>query len=519
MSTLLGLGQSLHHDQQKCVELEVPLLNSTVFCAHRIIALMNSKPLFIGTDTHYPTADGESRMRSHLDGAASPLAAQLALETIQKLLPHYSNSHSYVHSSAQISTQAQAWAHDQILESLGADKQHYTAILLGSGTTAGINRVARGLAKAQQDRSLEKNIVLVSAMEHHANDLPHRQFGNQVIYIPLQNDAADNSNNNSKGRSSDVGAIDLSAFEALCKEHANNLNYVALSSVSNVTGISNPVNEICEIAHRYGALVLIDGAQQVAHRATKISESDVDFFVFSGHKVYTPMSPGVLIAKKSVLADLSGQDLGGGSVASVSYFDFQFLSDYPEKEQSGTPNIVGAVALARVLKSLSDYGFDTIEAHASKLMQHLIDGLKSINGVRIYGDPELARIGALAFNHSEIDHGLLAAILNDYYAIAVRNECFCAHPYVSSLLKEELWELDLDGVPEDQQESLLNRKRGMVRASISLYNSISDIERLLTAIKDIGEQISRYQPLYSAQPDGSYTHNSFELDWQAQLEL
>jgi len=442
---------------------------------------------FIGLDTKYPTVSGQMRQRLHLDGAASPLAAQIAVDTMTALLPHYSNSHSYVHSSAQI-------------------PEDYTAIFTGSGTTAGINRVARGLAGRSN-----RNVVLVSSMEHHANDLPHRQFDNEVIYIPLT------------GEGKEQGAINLAALDSLCTEHKDKLNYVAVSSISNVTGIQNPIKQICETVHRYDALVLVDGAQSVAHQASELSNSDPlqepDFFIFSGHKVYTPMSPGVLVAKKSVIRNLSGQDLGGGSVQDVTHFDYQLLSDYPDKEQSGTPNIVGAVALAKVLSALDSLGFDVIQKHAHNLMTELFDGLSSLDNIRVYGNPSQTRCGALSFNHTNIDHGLLAAILNDYYAIAVRNECFCAHPYVSSLLKQELWELDLSDVPENSQEAFINRKRGMVRASLSLYNTRDDIQCLINALHDIEKNIDDYREHYTANDDGSYTHTSFSLQWQKELSL
>ncbi|RBP48467.1 aminotransferase class V-fold PLP-dependent enzyme [Arenicella xantha] len=464
---------------------------------------MSELPQFIGLDTQYPTADGRHLTRVHLDGAASPLAAQVAIDTINKVLPHYSNTHSYVHSSAQISSHALAWAHETVLEYLGADPIEYTAIFTGAGTTAGINRVARGLRAARPTR----RVVLVSSMEHHANDLPHRHQDIEVIYLPLT------------GESTHQGCVDLKRYQQLCEQYREQVNYIAVSSVSNVTGIRNPIEKMTEIAHKFDIPILVDGAQSVAHGAINLSNSSVDFFVFSGHKVYTPMSPGVLVAKRSLLSTMSGQDLGGGSVETVSYFDYQLSTTYPEREQSGTPNVVGAIALAAVLKTLKEYGLETIHQRESQLVDELINGLSTVQGLTVYGSATQARTGAVAFNIAEIDHGLVAAILNDYFAIAVRNECFCAHPYVSSLLKEELWELDLSEIPDDEQEQFINRKRGMVRVSLSLYNQASDIAQLVDALHDITERLAYYQPLYNAQPDGSYTHQSFQFDWRSQLQL
>ena len=466
---------------------------------------MSNKLKFIGLDTTYPTARGEKKRRIHLDGAASPLACETGVIAAQSLLPHYSNTHSYVHNSAQISTHALAWARQQILVSLGADPDIYTVVFTGSGCTAAINRIARGLAGARS----HKNLVLASSMEHHANDLPHRQLNNEIVYIPLT------------GEGQDMGSIDLDRFQQLCEEHSEKLNYVAVSSVSNVTGIPNPIEEMTEIAHRYDALMLVDAAQSVAHTSTKLSvgkaQQCVDFFVFSGHKLYTPTAPGVLVAKKDVLHTMNGQDMGGGSVDTVTFQHFELSDELPYKDESGTTNIVGAYSLAKVFEALTDYGFENIQRRGEKLMNELYAGLDAIDGITIYGDSSASRFAALAFNHRDIDHGLLAAILNDYYSIAVRNECFCAHPYVSSLLKRELWELDIEGIEEDQQEAYINRKRGMVRASISLYNNEDDIESLISAVSEIAKNHREYSDLYRALNDGSYQHREFKLDWQALL--
>ena len=472
------------------------------------ITTLNSKhndiPMsFIGLDTNYPTADGQRLRRVHLDGAASPLAASTALKAINSVLPHYSNTHSYVHSSAQISTKALNRAHDIVLQYAGANSNDYAAVFTGAGTTSAINRIARGLSKARPNRKT----VLVSSMEHHANDLPHRQFDNNVVHIPLEGDGPH------------AGAIDLTVFKELCEEHSETVNYVAISSISNVTGIKTPVKQVCEIAHQHGIFVLLDGAQSVAHGATNLSSLDVDFLVFSGHKLYTPMSPGVMIAKRAILKSLSEQDLGGGSVSHVSFHDQQLVDNESDKEESGTPNIVGAIALSSVLNELMSIGFDTIEAHDNGLLNYCLEELRSIEGITVYAKPSAERAGALAFNHQDIDHGLLAAILNDYFSIAVRNECFCAHPYVSSLLKQELWELDLTDIDEQHQEDFINRKRGMVRVSFSLYNTKADIDKLLSAIKQIWSNYGYYANNYSALADGSYQHTTFKLDWESELGL
>lgn len=465
------------------------------------------KPKFIGLKTKYRAVDGQMRRRIHMDGAASPLAAKTMLTTIKKVLPHYSNTHSYVHSSAHISTEALSWAHSTVLDFVGADPKDYASIFIGSGSTAAINRVARGLSQSRSD----KNIVIVSAMEHHANDLPHRQFGNDVIYCPLN------------GEGETQGEINLIELEKLLHKNKGRVNYIALSSVSNVTGIMNPLREIAKLAHRYGALLLVDGAQSVAHIPTllssKDSSSEIDFFVFSGHKLYTPTSPGVLIAKKAILDYLPGQDLGGGSVAEVSYYDHELLENYPDREQSGTTNIVGSIALAAVMRELKTYGENKIQRHNRRLIRSLYSSLSKNPDITIYGANECQRIGVIAFNHISIDHGLLAAILNDYFVIAVRNECFCAHPYVSSMLKERLWELELDDIPEAEQQAYINRKRGMVRISISLYNKQSDVDYLIAAIEKIASNIDQYRCCYTVMEDGSYQHIDYKLEWQEYLPL
>jgi len=467
------------------------------------------KPKFIGVTTQYRTAQNKLLRRIHLDGAASPLAMKTAFETAQNLLPHYSNTHSHVHASAQITTQAMKWASKEILTFFDADPDIYTVIFTGSGTTAGVNRVARGMTELDSSRTH----VLVSAMEHHANDLPHRQFGNKVTYLALS------------GEGINQGAIDMAKLEKLLNKHRGEISYVAFSAISNVTGIINPFAEITRLAHQYDVPVLVDAAQAVAHMPISLSHEpkgtsfNPDFFVFSGHKMYAPGSPGILIAKKAILAKMPGQDLGGGSVADVSYYDYELSDSLPLREQSGTPNIVGAVSLAKVMYDLNKIGMTAVHQHNQMLVNDLLSRLKDLPNIIVYGSADCQRAGAVAFNHIHIDHGLLAAILNDYYMIATRNECFCAHPYVSSMLKQSLWELDLEDIAPEDQTAYINRKRGMVRASISLYNKKQDIDFFIDALQNISKTIESIAPLYIAQEDGSYRHSQYQLKWQEYLPI
>ena len=468
---------------------------------------MNKNPAFIGLDTCYPLANGKQTQRIHLDGAASPLVMLAAQDATNQLLPHYSNSHSQSHASARICSAAFTWSLETILRITGAsNNKNYICAVMGSGSTAWINNIARRMAK----RSDENGLVLVSALEHHANDLPHREHF-AVEHFNLT------------GTGSQLGDIDLSALENTLKDHTSKgkkIHYIAFSAVSNVTGMVAPSKEITALAHRYGALSLIDCAQMAAHMPLNIAETDADFVVFSGHKVYAGAAPGILIAKQSVLEQFPSTEMGGGIVDHVGYRDIEFSSQFPTRELPGTKNILGTYALATALEQLDQIGFQTIQQHSESLWQYAFEQLSTLSEqITIYGHSQSPRLGALSFNLTNIDHGLVAAILSDFFGIAVRNECFCAHPYVSALLKEELWSLDLSGVPDEDHNEYINRKRGMLRASFSLYNNKQDIDALVTALKDIYTKLNTFKQSYVANADGSYQHHDFTVEASNYLDF
>jgi selenocysteine lyase/cysteine desulfurase len=452
---------------------------------------------FVGLDTHYQLADGRITRRHYLDSAASTLTLGSARQVADELLRHYANTHSDSHFSARAVNHAYYWAHHQALRFVGADSERYSAFCAGSGCTAPLNRLARALAARRPAR----DVVLVSLLEHHANDLPHRKHAGQVIHIPLT------------GAAPALGAVDLAALENLLERYAGRVNYVAVSAASNVTGIVNPVHDLAALAHAHDAWVVVDASQYLAHAPLAISdtgasERELDALVFSGHKLYAPGSPGVAVARRVLFEDAEPDEVGGGMVEDVFLNGYQITARFPDREEAGTPNILGAVQLGAVLNVLRRIGMKQVHAAEQQRLRGLLAELAALPGVRVYGDPDLdrtPRLGTVAFNLDGLEHGLVAAVLNDYFNVAVRNGCFCAHPYVRELLKPELWTLDLD--PDDAAS--IQRWQGMVRASLGLYTVDADIDALLAGVRDLLARPDHFRALYQADADGNFHHRAF----------
>ncbi|HPF57822.1 MAG TPA: aminotransferase class V-fold PLP-dependent enzyme [Candidatus Competibacteraceae bacterium] len=465
--------------------------------------LNDIKKDFRGITTRYCLANGRETGRHYLDSAASTLEMKCARQVTDELLRHYANTHSQAHFSARIVNDAYHWAHQQVLNFVRpGDSRRHIACLAGAGSTALLNRLARMLTA----RRPERDIVLVSLMEHHANDLPHRKHARGAVHIPLT------------GQAPVLGAIDLTALERLLKQYQDRVNYIAVSAASNVTGIVNPVHDIAALAHAYDAWVVVDASQFIAHAPLALSdngtaERELDAVAFSGHKLYAPGSPGVMVVRQILLEGQEPDELGGGMVEDVSLSSYQITGHFPDREEAGTPNIPGAVQLGAVLNVLQRIGMDSIHAAEQRLLRRLLTGLLAIPGVRIYGDPDLdrtARLGVVSFNLAGLEHGLTAAMLNDYHNVAVRNGCFCAHPYVRELLKPELWELELDPDADDA-DALIKPWQGMVRASLGLYSTDEDIDALLNGVHDLLANPAYYRTQYQGDGAGNFRHRSFTV--------
>jgi len=456
---------------------------------------------FIGLNTKYHIANGEETRRIYLDSTASTLMMGIAHRTSTKFLEHYANTHSLMHFSAKIATKTYAWVHERLLQFVHADAEHYTCFFTGSGTTSGMNRIARIFNHLQP----KKDVVLVSIMEHHSNDLPHRKYGGHVIHIPVDT------------HESKMGCVDMDLLEHYLREYEGRVNYVSITGISNVTGIINPINEVAKLAHQYGAYIVVDAAQMAAHVPIHIGghtdpDMDVDALIFSGHKTYAPGSPGVVIARKDLISNIEPEEVGGGMVDRVFPERYYVKNTFPDREEAGTPNILGAVTLGTAIHVLDQIGMENVLDDDTKLTQYCMDEMLKISEVVIYGCTDACpRAGTISFNIKQLNHGLVAAILNDYFNIAVRNECFCAHPYVEKMLelthKIQIYKARAKELSNWHTEPWM----GMVRVSFGIYNTESDVDHFIHALKDIIIKQDEYVKHYNINDNGDYEHISFQF--------
>jgi cysteine desulfurase / selenocysteine lyase len=474
-------------------------------------ALLESiRPRFLGLDTSYLLADGRHARRTYLDSAASNLRLEPADEFVRSALRHYANTHSQLHFGARVMTSLYEEAHRTVLEFVSA-REDYTAVFCGYGVTGCLNRVARILSQKRPER----DVVITTIMEHHANDLPHRKHVGHVVHVPVEKDP-----------DGEAGRVDMEALRRAVAENRDRLNYIAVTAASNVTGVLNPVHEIARIAHDIGALIVVDAAQSAAHLPIYVEGSGeddrLDVVCLSGHKIYTPGSPGVIVARKEIFEAVEPQEVGGGIVSFVDTAQYQIVDALPDREETGTPNLPGSLALAATLHVLGRIGMDVVEEDERSLTQYALNRLEAIDGVHIYGSHRLEvadRIGVITFNLADLPHGLVTAVLNDYYGIAVRNECFCAQPFVRQLLGIS----DDRGVAPDSCFDTCSQTEqpGMVRISLGLYNTRADVDRAADALVDILSRVDEWAEHYrpSSTHNGDWVHRSFTFEPNEVIDL
>jgi selenocysteine lyase/cysteine desulfurase len=326
-------------------------------------------------------------------------------------------------------------------------------------------------------------LVVSSRMEHHSNLLPWIEAVGRHNFRVAPVDPIG-------------GAIDLDALARILEEEGDRVRLVAITATSNVTGIATPVHDVARLAHAVGAELMVDGAQWVPHAPVSLHRDDpaedIDYLVFSGHKLYAPGSRGALIGKLSTLRDARCvTDVGGGMVEYVSMEDYEVKEEVTAREEAGTPNILGTIAMGLVANALLETGMDVVQEREQRLTIRLVERLSRVPSVRILGSTDLQtvhRAGVVSFDVGGVPYGLVASYLDDFHNIAVRDGCFCANPYVRDLL----------GCTTQRP----TESSGLVRASLGIYSTEDDIEDLGLALEALVKDRERIAALYGQDEHG-----------------
>ncbi len=372
----------------------------------------------------------------YLDSAATSQKPLKVIKAIQHYYEAYnSNVHRGVHTLGNKATEAYEGAREKVRRFIHA--RSASEVIFNRGTTAGINMVARSLAEQVLKAGDE---ILITQLEHHSNLIPWQQAAKRtgaiLKYLPLQTD----------------GTIRLEDVEQSITPRTK---VVAMAQVSNVLGTVHPIREIAAIAHRHGAVMVVDGAQSVPHMRVDVQDLDCDFLAFSGHKMLGPTGIGVLYGKEEWLRRLEPVEFGGEMIDFVQLHDATW-KEPPWKFEGGTPNIAGAIGLAAAIDFLEAIGMDAIHQHEQRLVTYALERMKQIEGIQVYGPHE--RAGIVTFNLAGVHPHDVATVL-DTEGIAVRAGHHCAQPLMKWL-----------GVT------------ATARASFYLYNTEEDVERLVQAL-------------------------------------
>jgi cysteine desulfurase/selenocysteine lyase len=404
----------------------------------------------------------EPRPLIYMDHGASTHPPTPVLDTFKDFLEcSYANVHRGRHYLSEMATDRFEHVSDDIFRFIKGRKERSTVILCGN-TTQALDLAAHVMAH-------RKGLTLVSIMEHHSNDLPHRSRG-EVVHFGVKDD----------------GTLDYDDLEA--KLGAHEVKLVAVTGASNVTGYLTDIHRIARMAHARGAKILVDGAQLLAHAEVDVlpdtDPGHIDFFAGAGHKAYAPFGSSFLFGPTDLFDAAPPYIPAGGTVVYVTE-DEAFFKKSPDRHEGGTPNIAGAVALAAALRFLEEAGMDEVRAHERVLVERAMDALAKLDGVRVLGHPDPARrIGALSLTIDGIPHELAASILNREAAIAVRNGCFCAHPYLHRLL-------GLEDTSELRRRLIAGEEvdlPGAVRPSFGIFNDEDEVDELVRMIRVIRDR-------------------------------
>lgn len=380
----------------------------------------------------------------YLDNTATTQTPRRVVERITEMyFGHKANVHRGVHALSQEATAMMEETRQRVARFIGAAGSE--SVIFTRGTTEGINLVASSYCSLLKPG----DEIILTVMEHHSNIVPWQlaaaRNGLEIKVVPILAD----------------GSLDMEAYRRLLGPRTK---VVAVAHVSNVLGTVNPVGEIIELAHAAGAVVLVDGAQAIAHTKVDVKALDADFYVFSAHKMYGPCGVGILYGRKSLLDSMPPYQGGGEMIQSVS-FEKTVFAELPFKFEGGTPDFVDIAALGSALDFIEETGIAAIASHEEELLAYTTPRLLEIPGLRIYGtaSPKSAIISFLIGDAHHYDTGMLL----DKLGIAVRTGHHCAQPLMDAL-----------GIT------------GTVRASFAVYNTLEECDAFIAATKRVAAMLA-----------------------------
>ena len=439
-----------------------------------VYTIDNIREYIVGVDEEVELEDGTKTTLINFDNAATTPALEPVVSEVDSKLRMYGSIGRGFSPKSDYSTELYNNTRDKVLSFLGADPEKYMCFYVNN-TTDGLNKLASALITDKSD------LVLSTRIEHHSNDLPWRENGT-VIYAEV--DA--------------LGRVDYDEIERMLEE--NPVKYVCVTAASNVTGYVTDVHRIAKMAHQHGAMIIVDGAQIVAHRQFSMKgdtpDEDIDFFVFSAHKMYSPYGGGAVVGLTEILQEHMPKFYGGGTISVVGD-NWQVYADAPKKYEAGSPNYPGVIGLGKAIDILEEVGFDQIQEHEQILIRRLVDGLLGLENVIVYGDTldTSDRVGVVTFNFTDINTYVLAKRLASSYAVATRRGAFCAHPYVWRLMGID------DETARSFEECVDVNTAGMIRVSFGIYNTLEEVDRLLEILPEAMEQAKGDMLFYSrAEP-------------------
>lgn len=375
----------------------------------------------------------------YLDNAATTQKPKVVLDALKDYYEHENaNVHRGVHTLAERATNSYEAAREKVRSFINASET--AEVLFTRGTTTSLNWVARSFG---EQFIHEGDEILISYMEHHSNVIPWQQLakktGASLKYIEL----------------TEEGFLDMEKAKELIN---SNTKIVSIAHVSNVLGVINPVEELAQMIHEQGGILVVDGAQSTPHMAIDVQQIDCDFFAFSGHKMCGPTGIGVLYGKRKWLEQMEPVEFGGEMIDFVELYDSTW-KELPWKFEAGTPNIAGAIALGYAIDYLKAIGMENTHHYEEELVAYVLPKLQQIEGLTIYGPQDPAkRTGVIAFNLDGLHPHDVATAL-DMEGVAVRAGHHCAQPLLKCL-----------------------QVAATARASFYFYNTRQDADRLVDAI-------------------------------------